>query len=172
MLCEQQESGKFVLILFFVDLDNFKVVNDISGYFVGDEFLWQVVNCFLSVSKGGVVLVWFGGDEFVVIGQFVLEWVVIVFVEELVKVICKLFWVGNWDFVIGVMVGYICVCQFQDMFGDLMCKVDIVFYKVKESGWNCVLVFVDEMEIEVCECCELEVDFREVFENGRFWVEF
>lgn len=53
--------------MLFCDLDDFKSVNDGFGYGVGDVLLMSVVGWFLDVVGGDGLLVWFGGDEFVVL---------------------------------------------------------------------------------------------------------
>lgn len=56
-----------MFVVLFIDLDCFKVINDILGYYVGDEFLIEVVCCIVFCICGYDLLVCLGGDEFVVL---------------------------------------------------------------------------------------------------------
>lgn len=54
-------------ILFFVDIDNFKQLNDQHGHDVGDEILCQVADCLRIACREEDIIVRYGGDEFLII---------------------------------------------------------------------------------------------------------
>lgn len=60
------KCGKLFLVILF-DLDDFKDINDILGYFVGDIVIKKIVKIFVSVSSKYEFLVCYGGDEFLII---------------------------------------------------------------------------------------------------------
>ena len=57
-------AGRGKLALFFVDIDNFKQVNDTQGHDMGDQVLMQVAETMRSVTREGDLLARLGGDEF------------------------------------------------------------------------------------------------------------
>ena len=56
-----------VLILIFIDLDNFKYVNDTYGHTTGDEVLQKVAEIFKNTFRNYDIIVRYGGDEFIVL---------------------------------------------------------------------------------------------------------
>lgn len=53
-------------VLFYLDLDNFKRVNNTKGYLFGDQLLKETANCLGSLVKPEEILARFGGDEFII----------------------------------------------------------------------------------------------------------
>lgn len=61
-----QESG-LCLVVLYIDLDGFKVVNDCYGYLIGDKLLVDIVKWMLVNLDQCDIIVCFGGDEFMVV---------------------------------------------------------------------------------------------------------
>lgn len=59
------------IVLMFIDLDNFKKVNDSYGYYFGDEVVKVVSECLFGVLWEIDLIVCFGGDEFVILLNYV-----------------------------------------------------------------------------------------------------
>lgn len=53
-------------VLFYLDIDNFKKVNNTKGYIFGDQLLKEVANCLGGLIKPEEILARFGGDEFII----------------------------------------------------------------------------------------------------------
>lgn len=115
-----------LLGLVMLDLDCFKSVNDIYGYLVGDVVIWEVVVCF-KVSIWIVdCVVWYGGEEFVVmlvevdvwVMYEVVKWIVGVMVVKLVVLL------DGWELVVILSVGLVCFLKDVDGVKWLVLVVD------------------------------------------------
>ena len=58
------------VVLAFIDLDRFKVINDLHGHTVGDQFLVAIAARLAAATRSGELIGRYGGDEFVVVGSF------------------------------------------------------------------------------------------------------
>ena len=67
--CEMKSivNNKKPITLLIIDIDNFKLVNDIYGHIVGDEVLKEMANIFKSVLRSSDTAVRWGGEEFLII---------------------------------------------------------------------------------------------------------
>lgn len=159
-----------VFVVLFLDLDCFKLVNDSIGYVVGDQMLVEVVKWIVLMVFSEDVVVWLGGDEFVILlqccyGLFLVvefvQWMLMV-LEELMWVKgCELFFFGSF----GIVMWYLCYCNGE----ELVCDVDVVMYCVKVQGKDCCVVFDEVMCEEVLCSLDLEVDLCWVIINCDFF---
>jgi len=128
--------------LFFMDLDNFKIVNDTCGHKAGDELLRQLARLFDSLVRKSDVLGRLGGDEFGVFlykcdvaGALKLANQVRAEVENF-----EFLWEGK-RFSIGVSVGLVVVDDRWDSIESLFSAVDSACYIAKNEGRNRVVVY-------------------------------
>lgn len=134
----------WLLLVVFIDLDDFKKINDVYGYLIGDEVLCVFVGKLQGQLCSSDIVVCFGGEEFVVLLFNISESVVLdvicwVLVNIVVMLMVEL--EGGLLFVIffvGVVIqgGYECFVDVQ----DLLCVVDDVLYCFKNLGCNWVIV--------------------------------
>jgi diguanylate cyclase (GGDEF) domain len=61
------EIKELPLALLFIDIDNFKTINDVYGHLIGDELLCAVADCMRKSLRKGSYAVRFGGDEFIIV---------------------------------------------------------------------------------------------------------
>lgn len=155
--------------LLVIDLDNFKLLNDAMGYYVGDYLFMELVARFFMLVCIGDIVVCFGGDEF---GIFVVGLLWFGQVEELVEWVCvgivelvELF--DGWVMVI-VLVGL--VFGSDSYYVELFQVVDMVFYLVKERGWDWVEVFILDLLTKVYWWIETEQLLCQVLDVGEMIV--
>ncbi|MEM7257433.1 MAG: EAL domain-containing protein [Pseudomonadota bacterium] len=130
--------------LCFLDLDNFKIVNDTSGHLAGDELLRQLSSLFSSLVRKSDVLARLGGDEFAVL-------VYDVGVNEVMRLANQLrsevesfqfLWEDN-RFRVGVSIGVVIIDDRWEGRAALFRAADSACYEAKNLGRNRVAVYKD-----------------------------
>ncbi|MDX1334305.1 MAG: EAL domain-containing protein [Gammaproteobacteria bacterium] len=124
------------LILFYMDLDNFKVVNDSCGHAAGDELLKEVTQLLSTRFRESDVLARLGGDEFgALLENCTIENARLV-AEEVRKSIANFrFTWGKHTFNIGVSIGMVLVDKDSSL-SEAMSQADSACYVAKDQGRN------------------------------------
>ncbi len=136
------------LAVLFIDLDNFKTINDTCGHEMGDEVLRYVADLLRQGVRSGDVVARLGGDEFILIIRNIAEKEAI---KKLVKKLQDLFREpyrsGRCSLDLSVSIGIALYPQDGVQPDRLSRHADRAMYRVKQSGrgsWQ----FYDEMETE------------------------
>jgi len=135
--------------LLYIDLDNFKPINDNYGHDVGDAYLQAISHASKKLLRGSDVLVRLGGDEFVVVFYEVLaEEDAIAVAEKLLRTLSSDYTIDDITVSASASIG-ICFFPEEDMTVDsLLGAADSVMYKAKQAGKNNYVVFrpLDEVQ--------------------------
>jgi Amt family ammonium transporter len=134
----------------FIDLDQFKVVNDTCGHIAGDELLRQIANLLIETARRTDVVARLGGDEFAILLEYCPTPQALKLAEELRATIrdFRFSWEGK-PFTVGVSIG---VVSFDEHYNDLkqvLSAADSACYTAKEAGRNRVHLHAeDDLSIE------------------------
>jgi diguanylate cyclase (GGDEF)-like protein len=169
MLARSHRSQTPVAAL-FVDLDNFKDINDTLGHSVGDQLLRAVAARLDGVVRAADALGRLGGDEFVVISeQLSLDVGPELIAERLLDALKEPFELGadkqtrvSVTASIGIAAGAHASAE------ELLRNADIAMYRAKWDGKNRYVVFETDMQDTVHNRMELEMDLREALEKDEF----
>jgi len=155
-----KRSGRYSALL-FLDLDNFKPVNDNHGHYVGDLLLMEVAQRIISCVRGVDVVARFGGDEFVVIlSELGLERArstaqMLAVAEKLRAALDKpyvLTWQQEGQAAVSVehsstaSVGAVLFQDTANSQDDVLKWADLAMYRAKEAGGNQVRLHDDHLE--------------------------
>ena len=119
----------------FVDLDDFKVVNDSLGHEAGDDLLAQVAERLRASVRSEDTVARFGGDEF----GFLLEGVpgasyVIDVAERIIERLHEAFVLGGRELTITCSIGIVLAASSREPARELVRKADLAMYEAKREG--------------------------------------
>jgi diguanylate cyclase (GGDEF)-like protein len=172
MLVRSRRSQAPVAAL-FIDLDNFKSINDTLGHDAGDELLRAVAARLDGVVRATDALGRLGGDEFVVIAEDLsLAAGPELVAERLLEALKQPFTLGEGDEATTVTVTASVGIAAGDRLsaGDLLRDADIAMYRAKWDGKNRYVVFEAVMQDAVQGRMELEMDLRVALEKDEFFL--
>ncbi len=139
------EHGQDEHAMCFLDLDQFKVINDTNGHTAGDELLRQVGQLLQKTVRKRDTLARLGGDEFGVLMEHCQ-------LDQAQRVACAIlraikdyqfFWEGE-ACRIGLSIGLVAITEATGKFSDLFRQADVACYLAKDLGGNRVHVYHPE----------------------------
>ena len=156
----------------FVDLDNFKAINDSLGHGVGDELLCAVAKRLEGVIRETDALARLGGDEFVVVADGLsLAAGPELIAERLLEAFAEPFSLGEGgETRVHAMCSIGLATGVRPSAEELLRDADIAMYRAKWGGKSRYLVFESGMEDEVQSRLELEMDLQGALANGEFFL--
>ncbi|HEY0721057.1 MAG TPA: EAL domain-containing protein [Gammaproteobacteria bacterium] len=157
--------------LFYMDLDQFKVVNDTCGHMAGDELLQQVAQLMQHHVRDSDVLARLGGDEFgVLLEHCPLEQAVKI--AEDIRTSLRDYRFGWEDktFEIGVSIGLVPIGAESGNLADVLAAADAACYVAKDSGRNRIHIYQPDDDAVAKRHGEMEWVHRlnHAFDEDRF----
>ena len=176
-MTNSSRNSKFGALL-FIDLDNFKALNDTLGHDIGDQLLRQVAQRLTACVRAGDTVARLGGDEFVVIlPSLSLSEVDAANQTEGVgeKILAALNQTYQLQGIAYRNTPSIGATLFQGDLGsidDLLKQADLAMYKAKDAGRNALRFFDPDMELVVMKRAALESDLRAALQEKQFLLHF
>jgi diguanylate cyclase (GGDEF)-like protein/PAS domain S-box-containing protein len=160
--------------LIFIDLDNFKNLNDTHGHDQGDEFLRLVGRRILSAVRRSDTVARLGGDEFVVmLEDLQVDWTSAELQaarigEQIRRAIQLPFALAGREFHSSSSIGIALFREMENSVDEMLKRADLAMYQAKASGRNAVCLFTPELEATASARSALEGDLRKALQNGEF----
>ncbi len=157
------------MALLFLDLDNFKIVNDTLGHKTGDILLKQASSRLSGVVRESDYICRIGGDEFAIIVENI-EHVddTSVVTAKCIECLSRPFVFDGKNFFIGVSIGVSACPDDAITANDLLVNADMAMYAAKLNGKNNCQHFHQEMNIAHSKKYQLESDLRYAIEQDQF----
>ncbi|MFZ6749251.1 bifunctional diguanylate cyclase/phosphodiesterase [Undibacterium sp. Ren11W] len=170
-LDQKQVSSGVNFALLFIDLDNFKYVNDTFGHRVGDLLLVAVAERLQSALRARDLVVRLGGDEFSVLldDPKYLE-VALRLANKMLAVLSLPFNCEDHEFLVSASIGVALMPEHASRFDELLSCADAAMYAAKAMGKNNVQVWTPEMSKRTAQRFTIESGLRHAIENGELEV--
>jgi diguanylate cyclase (GGDEF)-like protein len=168
LLARSRRQGTLGAVL-YVDLDDFKDVNDTLGHSAGDRLLVAVAARLKGALRDADTIGRMGGDEFVVlIDGASLDVGPELVAERLLEVMRQPFELDGASMPLMVNVSIGIAMGDRASPGDLLRDADVALYEAKAAGKNRYDVFQPEMQTEISHRIELEFDLRSALQGKQY----
>jgi diguanylate cyclase (GGDEF)-like protein len=170
----RSRRNKTPVAALFIDLDNFKDINDTFGHAVGDELLRAVAARLDGVVRDSDAVGRLGGDEFVVISEELsLAAGPELVAERLLEALRQPFKLGvDKQTRVGVTASIGIAMGGRTSAEELLRKADIAMYRAKWDGKHRYAVFETGMQDALQNRVELEMDLREALDRDEFFLAY
>ncbi len=167
MAVSKRKGTKVVIV--YLDMDNFKTVNDCYGHSSGDNLLINAAKRIQLCMREYDTVARLSGDEFSVLMQDVddVEGIVNV-IERIKEVFLEPFHVGNSSLNITVSMGISVFPEDGDSVEDLLRNADTAMYKAKEIGKNSYQFFDNKMKTDLLRKLNIEIMLKNAIEKDEF----
>ncbi|BBS37224.1 cyclic di-GMP phosphodiesterase [Enterobacter sp. LM3] len=156
----------------YLDLDNFKKVNDAYGHMFGDQLLQAVALAILSCLDEGQVLARLGGDEFIVMATETSQSSLEAMASRILTRLRQPFRIGLIEIYTGCSLGIALAPQHGNDRESVIRNADTAMYTAKENGRGKFCVFSPEMNQRVFEYLWLDTNLRKALDNDQLLIHY
>ena len=166
-----KERDPAPVAVLFLDLDDFKTVNDSLGHPAGDELLVSIARRLASVARVGDTVARFGGDEF----AFLLEFGVMPQTAEdvalrIADVLRPPVLLGDTEVVVSCSIGVTIGQSLHDTAATVLQNADLAMYLAKRNGKDRFELFRPGMEEKSLKRFSITADLRHALDDGEFEI--
>lgn len=164
--------------LMFIDLDNFKTLNDTRGHAAGDLLLQQVAERLTACTREADTVARLGGDEFVVMLEQLSEDPVEAAAqiktvgEKILEALHQPNTLVPQEHICTASIGATLFGEAQDRVDDLVKQADIAMYRAKTEGRNTLRFFFPHLQVAIKDRATLEADMRQGLKENRFLLHY
>ena len=164
--------------LLFVDLDNFKALNDTLGHDTGDFLLEQVAERLRNCVRDSDTVARLGGDEFVVMLKDLSEdsldaaTQAEAVAEKILETLNANYRLGTYEHRSTPSIGITLFGEQRETIDEPLKRADLAMYQAKAAGRNTLRFFDPEMQAVVSNRVALEHDLHDALQQGQFLLHY
>ena len=168
---KQAARTRQTLIVMFLDLDRFKLVNDSFGHVVGDQLLVEVADRLKHEIRTGDTLARLGGDEFMLLlPQPTSRQQAESVAQKLIASLRQPFLLRGKEVYINVSIGIAVYPDDSTDINTLIKNADMAMYEVKSTGKNGYTFYNDKLEHAAAEKISIESGLRKALKNDELEI--
>jgi diguanylate cyclase (GGDEF)-like protein len=167
-------QSKLMGALLFIDIDNFKALNDTLGHKTGDMLLQEVARRLIACVRDSDTVARLGGDEFVVIlgGLSRLPEEAAarakLVAEKILALLCQIYRVNARECHCTTSIGITVIGELPDSIDDVLQRADIAMYQAKENGGRTMHFFDPALRDAMNARASMEADIRLAIQANQF----
>ncbi|MGQ0659085.1 MAG: putative bifunctional diguanylate cyclase/phosphodiesterase [Chromatiales bacterium] len=166
------ETSDLLVAVMFVDLDNFKKINDSLGHDMGDELLVTVAERFNRAIRPSDTVARLGGDEFAILLEDARSAEdVMLLARRLIETMKAPIDLGTKRITVTGSVG-IAIASKGERAQELMRNADVAMYRAKGKSRGSYELFEAKMHTKLVESMEVELDLRNALQRGEFVLNY
>lgn len=170
---ERAKRSSLPIAVLFLDLDNFKTINDSLGHAAGDELLISVAERIRACLRTSDTPARLGGDEFAVLIEDTKHTEGAVLVAERIKdVLSSPFLINGKTVFVGASIGIASTVTSQENPEELLRNADVAMYIAKNQGKGCYAVFENKMHEALVQRVEIESELRRAIDRKEFVLHY
>ncbi len=159
------------LIVMFLDLDRFKLINDSFGHVVGDQLLVEVADRLKNEIRTGDTLARLGGDEFMLLlPQPTTRGQAESVAQKLIASLQQPFFLRGKEVYLNVSIGIAVYPDDSQDINTLIKNADMAMYEVKATGKNGYIFYNDKLEHAAAEKISIESGLRKALKNDELEI--
>lgn len=163
-------SDRDSLGVLFLDLDQFKAINDTLGHPVGDLLIGHVGRRLLRFAGDGREVFRIGGDEFLFIVSPCDEDRARLLAEHILQCVKQVYFIQGNELYITASIGISLRSSHMTDGSSLLKSADTAMYRAKSAGKNRYCFYSNEMELQEIRRMELEKDLKRALDNREFYL--
>lgn len=172
-LIAQSKRSHERFALLFLDLDDFKYINDINGHDYGDRVLKSISSKMMEILRENDFVTRFGGDEFVIILSFIQdEAAVVETIKRLIQIFSTPISVNESSISITASIGVSLFPKDGNDSATLIKHADMAMYTAKENGKNGFAFFEDRLNLILQEELQVKKQIEDALANDYFYLEY
>ncbi|MEO3945903.1 EAL domain-containing protein [Gorillibacterium sp. CAU 1737] len=161
-----EENKRAAAALLFLDIDNFKYINDTLGHSYGDQLLSAFSRRLLEVAGPYEEHFRFGGDEYVIFLKDIRsKQDVIHYAERVIRAVEEPFSLQGSLVHVSVSIGVACYPDNGTTVEELLQKADVAMYRAKQAGRGIYVLYEQEMQKSFDERMRIERHLREALDK-------
>ncbi|MFW6074925.1 MAG: EAL domain-containing protein, partial [Chloroflexota bacterium] len=171
-LARASRTDSLVAVL-FIDLDNFKVVNDSLGHSAGDRLVSEVGDRLLGCLRSGDTVARMGGDEFTVLVEDAPDpSVVIDLAQRIMRVFKHPFEIDEHQVFVTPSIGVRYSVSGNEDAQTMIRDADLAMYQAKENGRNRIEVFESSLTENTFKRFKIEADLHRAIRDDEFELHY
>lgn len=158
-----------IAALLFLDLDQFKRINDTLGHDAGDELLLIVADRLTSCVRAQDTVARLGGDEFTILLNDITDVQSITQIaNQILKELKEPIMLGKHEVIISTSIGITLTPNDSQEVDALMKNADLALYQAKARGRDCYYYFTEELNTKALKLLNIEQELRHALQMDEF----